>query len=185
MTRIPLVTRDQVADKDKPAYDAFMQARAGRPNVGPYTLLLHMPEMAQKLEALRLCLRDEASLSPKLQEIVMISVAREMNCAFIWYAHAAAARKAGVRDDLVDDIRERRPLTNLDADEQAVVDFTRELLRDRKVSRGTFDAATARFGQRGTMTLTNLIACYAVLAYNMNAYELEAPAHATERPLTT
>ena len=145
MARIPLVTRDQVADTDKPAYDVFMQARAGRPNVGPYTLLLHMPEMAQKLEALRLCLRDEASLSPKLQEIVMISVAREMNCAFIWYAHAAAARKAGVRDDVVDNIRERRPLANLDADEQAAVDFTRELLRDRKVSRGAFDAATSRF----------------------------------------
>ena len=31
--------------------------------------------------------------------------------------------------------------------------------------------------------LTNLIACYAVLAYNMNAYELEAPAHATEPAL--
>jgi len=65
-----------------------------------------------------------------------------------------------------------------------VVDFTRELLRDRKVSRPTFDAATARLGQRGTMTLTNLVACYAVLAYNMNTYELEAPAHPTEKPLT-
>jgi hypothetical protein len=32
--------------------------------------------------------------------------------------------------------------------------------------------------------LTNLIACYAVLAYNMNTYELEAPAHATEPALT-
>ena len=183
MARIPLVTRDQVTDNEKPAYDAFMASRAGRPNIGPYTLLLHMPEMAQKLEALRLYLRDEASLSQKLQEIVMISVAREMNCAFIWYAHAAAARKAGVRDDIVDNIRERRPLTNLDADEQAVVDFTRELLQLRKVSRATFDAATARFGQRGMLTLTNLIACYAVLAYNMNAYELEARAHPTENPL--
>jgi hypothetical protein len=64
------------------------------------------------------------------------------------------------------------------------VDFTRELLQSRKVSRPTFDAATARFGQRGTMALTNLIACYAVLAYNMNTYELQAPAHATEKPLT-
>ena len=185
MARIPLVTRDQVADKDKPAYDAFMQARTGRPNVGPYTLLLHMPEMAQKLEALRLCLRDETSLSQKLQELVMISVAREMSCGFIWYAHAAAARKAGVRDDIVDNIREHRPLTHLDPDEQAAVDFTRELLQNRKVSKGSFDAATTRFGQRGTMTLTNLIACYAVLSYNMNTYELEAPAHATEKPLTT
>ena len=183
MARIPLVTRDLVADPDKPAYDAFMASRAGRPNVGPYTLLLHMPEMAQKLEALRLYLRDESSLSQKIQELVMISVAREMGCAFIWYAHAAAARKAGVRDDLVDAIREKRPLPRLDADEQAAVDFTRELLQQRKVSPATFAAATARFGQRGTMTLTNLIACYAVLAYNMNAYELEAPAHPTEPAL--
>src|SRR3989454_3270496 len=184
MTRIPLATREHIAEKEQPVYDAFMASRQNRPNIGPYTLLLHMPEMAQKLEALRLYLRDEASLSQKLQEIVMISVAREMSCAFIWYAHAAAARKAGVRDDIVDNIREKRPLTNLDADERAAVDFTRELLQNRKVSRPTFDAATARFGQRGTMALTNLIACYAVLAYNMNTYELEAPAHPTEKALS-
>jgi 4-carboxymuconolactone decarboxylase len=184
MARIPLVTRDQIGEKEKPAYDAFMLSRANRPNIGPYSLLAHMPEVAQKVEALRIYLRDEASLSQKLQELVMISVAREMSCAFIWYAHAAAARKAGIRDDVVDGIREKRALTNLDPEEQVVVDFTRELLQHRKVSRPTFDAATTKFGQRGTMTLTNLIACYAVLAYNMNAYELEVPAHPTEKALT-
>jgi len=184
MARIPLVTRDQIAEKEKPAYDAFMLSRAGRPNIGPYSLLLHMPEMAQRLEALRTYIRDEASLPQRLQELVMISVAAEMGCAFIWYAHAAAARQAGLRGDIVDNIRDKRPLVNLDPDEQTVIDFTRELLQQRKVSRPTFDAATARFGQRGAMTLTNLVACYAVLAYNMNTYELDAPAHATEKPLT-
>src|SRR5205814_2101350 len=184
MARIPLVTREQVAEKEKPAYDAFMQSRAGRPNVGPYSLLAHMPEMAQRLEALRLYLRDEASLSPRLQELVMISVAREMGCAFIWYAHAAPAKQAGVRAEVVDSIRERRPLKNLEPEEQTVGDFTRELLQHRKVSRATFDAATARFGRRGTMTRTNPIASYAVLAYNMNTYELDAPAHPTEKALT-
>jgi 4-carboxymuconolactone decarboxylase len=185
MARIPLVTRDQIVEKEKPAYDAFMLSRANRPNIGPYSLLLHIPEMAQRLEALRTYLRDEASLPQKLQELAMISVAREMSCAFIWYAHAAAARQAGVRDDIVDNIREKHALANLAPEEQTVVDFTRELLQNRKVSRPTFDAATARFGQRGTMTLTNLIACYAVLAYNMNTYDLEAPAHPTEKALTT
>ena len=184
MARIPLVTRDQVADKEKPAYDAFMLSRQNRPNIGPYSLLLHMPELAQRLEALRVYLREESSLSPKIQELVMISVAGEMGCAFIWYAHAAAARQAGVRGDVVDAIREKRAPADLDPDEQAAVDFTRELLQNRKVGRPTFDAATTRFGQRGTMTLTNLIACYAVLAYNMNTYELEAPAHPTEKGLT-
>ena len=183
MARIPLVTRDDVPEKEKSAYDEFMKSRGNRPNVGPYSLLLHMPEMAQRLEALRTYIRGEASLPQKLQELVMITVAREMDCAFIWYAHAAASRQAGVRDDIVDHIRERKALPNLDPDELTVVHFTRELLQNRWVSQPTFDAAVTRFGQRGMMTLTNLIACYALLAYNMNTYELEAPEHPTEQPL--
>lgn len=183
MARIPPATRDDVPEGEKGAYDEFMKSRGNRRNVGPYSLLLYMPEMAQRLEALRTYIRGEPSLPQKLQELVMISVAREMDCAFIWYAHAAAARQAGVRDAIVDNIREKKPLTNLDADELTVVNFTRELLQQRKVSQPTFDAAIARFGRRGVMTLTNLVACYAVLAYNMNTYELEAPAHPTEKPL--
>jgi 4-carboxymuconolactone decarboxylase len=183
VARIPPVTRDDVPDGEKTAYDAFVSSRGSRPNVGPYSLLLHMPEMAQRLEALRTYIRGEASLPQKLQELVMITVAREMDCAFIWHAHAAAARQAGIHDDIVDAIRDKRPLPELDQDHRTAVDFTRELLRNRKVSRPTFDAAMTCFGRRGTMTLTNLVACYAVLAYNMNAYELEAPEHPTEKAL--
>ena len=183
MARIAFVTPADVAANERPAYDAFLQARGGKLNAGPYALLLHMPELAQRLEALRLYLRAEKSLPQKVQELVMITVAREMDCAYIWYAHAAAARAAGVRVDIVDSIREKRPLTGLDADQQSAVDFTRELLTSRRVSQTTFDRANASFGQRGTLTLTNLVACYAQLAYNMNAYQLEAPVHATEPAL--
>ncbi len=183
MARIPLVTRDAVAEHEKDAYDTFSERRGSEPKVGPYSLIAHMPEMAQRLEALRTYIRGEESLPQKLQELVMITVAREMGCAFIWYAHAAPARQAGVRDDIVDNTRERQPLTNLDADEQTVVNFALELLQNRSVSQATFDAASRQFGQRGTMTLTNLVACYAVLAYNMNTYELEAPEHPTEKGL--
>ena len=113
----------------------------------------------------------------------MLTVAREMDCAYIWQAHAAAAREAGVRGDIVDNLRDKRALGGLDPDEQTAVDFARELLRNRKVSQPTFDKASASLGRRGTLTLTSLIACYATLAYVMNAYELEAPAHAAERAL--
>jgi 4-carboxymuconolactone decarboxylase len=142
-----------------------------------------MPEMARRLEALRTYIRGEASLPQQLQELVMIAVAREMDCAFIWHAHAAAARQVGIRDSIVDAIRDKKPLPDLDPDERAVVNFTRELLQNRQVSQTTFDEAISRFGQRGMMTLTNLIACYAVLAYNMNTYQLEAPEHPTEKAL--
>jgi 4-carboxymuconolactone decarboxylase len=183
MARIPFATRNDIQEREKPAYDAFVQARGSAPAAGPYALLLHMPEVAQKLESLRLYLRDEASVPQKVQELVMLSVAREMDCPYIWHAHAAAAREVGVPRDIVDNIREKRAPAGLAADEQAAVDFTRELLRNRKVAPATFDRATASFGRRGTLTLTNLVACYATLAYIMNTYELEAPAHATEAAL--
>src|SRR5262245_54001140 len=127
VARIPPVTREAVPENEKAAYDAFITSRGNRPNVGPYSLLLHMPEMAQRLEALRTYISGEESQLHKPQELVLIPVAREMDCAFIWYAHAAAARQAGVRGDLVDRIRERQGLTNLHADEHARVQFAREL----------------------------------------------------------
>ncbi|RPI36334.1 MAG: hypothetical protein EHM67_12815 [Hyphomicrobiaceae bacterium] len=180
MARIPLVTRDAVPPAEQAAYDAFSASRGSEPKIGPYSIIAHMPEMAQRLEALRTYIRKEASLPQRLQEMVMLTVAREMNCGFIWYAHAAAARQAGVRGEIVDSIREKRPLTGLAPEEQIALRFARELLQNRKVSKANFDAATETFGQRGTMTLTNLVACYAVLAYNMNTYELEVPEHPTE-----
>ena len=183
MARIPFVTSNDIPDNERPAFDRFVQNRGSIPNAGPYALLLHMPELAQRVESLRLCVREEASLPQKIQELVMLTVAREMDCAYIWHAHAAEARKLDVRSDIVDNIRDKYDLTDLNKDEQAAVDFTRELLRNRKVSRATFDRASASFGRRGTLTLTNLIAAYAMLAYNMHPYELEAPVHASEKAL--
>src|SRR5262249_62224277 len=98
-------------------------------------------------------------------------------------AAAAAARQGGVRHDIVERPRAKQALPTLEPAEQTVVQFTRELLQKRRVSQATFEAASHLLGQRGTMTLTNIVACYAVLAYNMNTYELEAPAHPTEPAL--
>lgn len=183
MARIPFVSADSITPNEKPAFDAFVKRRGSFPDNGPYATIAHLPKIAQLLDELRLALRDEASLAQPIQELVMITVACEMGCGYIWHAHAAAARKKGVRGDIIDNLREQHPLTGLDAGQQAAVDYARELLRDRKVSRPTFDRATACFGQRGTITLTNLVACYAVLAYNMNTYEVTAPAGGAEKPL--
>jgi len=183
MARIPFATREDVPESERAAYDEFLEKRGGRLSAGPYALLLHMPVLAQKLEALRLQIREDSTVPQLLQELVMLTVAREMDCAYIWYAHAAAAREAGLRSEIIDGLREKRALTGLTADEQTSLDFARELLRNRKVSKATFDRANAAFGRRGAMLLTSLVGCYAVLAYFMNTYELEAPAHASERPL--
>lgn len=183
MARLPFVTPDDIDPSEKAAYDAFVAMRGQRPNMGPtgpFALLGHMPVLAHKLESYRLAVRDENSLAQPLHELAMITVAREMDSEYIWYAHAAAARKAGIAAEVVAAIRERGTPAGLSEDEQIVYDFTRTLLRTRHVDDATFERARGRFGKRGVLTLVQLVGCYAMLAYAMNALELASPADSTE-----
>jgi 4-carboxymuconolactone decarboxylase len=146
--------------------------------------MLHVPELLQRGEHLRAYLRGDASSLPlHIREFAMILTARELDCQFIWNAHAALARQAGVRDDIVDRLRDRQELTDLAPDEAAVVHYGREFFRIHRVSQATFDAALAQFGVRGLVELTNLMGYYALLAFNINAFGVELPPESREAPL--
>jgi 4-carboxymuconolactone decarboxylase len=68
----------------------------------------------------------------------MLVTARELDCQHIWNAHAASARQASVRYEIVDALREREELPGLAADEAAVVHYGRKFFRTHRVSRGAF-----------------------------------------------
>ena len=184
MARIPAVTREAIPAEQRDVFDAFVEGRGtGVPTSGPFSLVLHIPEMAKRLEDLRTYLRQEPSLPQRLQELAMLTTARELDCLFIWNAHAAAARGAGLRDDIVDNLRDKKELTGLSPEETTVLNLGREYFRTRRISKATFDTALSRLGIRGLMTLINLMGCYAVLAINMNILEMELPDGATEKTL--
>jgi hypothetical protein len=63
MARIPPVTREAIPPNERAAYDAFSAARGSEPKIGPYSLIAHMPEMAQRLEALRSATRQVSAKS--------------------------------------------------------------------------------------------------------------------------
>ena len=113
----------------------------------------------------------------------MLVTAREMDCQFIWNAHAGGGRKEGLSDTLVDNLRDNRELPPLSAQESAVVEYGREFFRTHKVSQATFGKALAQFGIRGLTELTNLMGYYASLAFNINAFGVEIPEERTEKAL--
>jgi 4-carboxymuconolactone decarboxylase len=146
--------------------------------------MLQVPELLQRGEHLRAYLRgDGSSLPPKVRELAMILTARELDCPFIWNAHAASARRAGVRDDIVNRLRDKQEVTGLAPDEAAVVNYGREFFRTHRVGQAAFDAARAQFGGRGLVELTNLMGYYALLAFNINAFGVGLPPEISEPPL--
>ena len=184
MVRIQPATRESVPEDQREAFDQFVQQSGNIPTTGPLSVMIHAPEMLARGEHLRAYLRgDESSLPPNIRELAMLVTAREMDCQFIWNAHVAQGRNWGLNDDLLDNLRDKQPMTGLSPEEAVVLDYGRELFRTRRVTQAVFDAALARFGPQGLTELTSLMGYYAMLAFNINAFEVGLPEDLTEAPL--
>jgi 4-carboxymuconolactone decarboxylase len=181
MVRVPLVNREQVPEHLHSAFDEVVGSRGRGSNVvssGPTSILINSPEMARRCVQLSSYLRGESTLPKKIQELAMLTTARSLDCQYIWNAHAASGRQAGLNDALVDSLRENRPLPPMPSDEAAVVNYGMEFYKTHKVSATTFQAALDQFGPQGLAELTTLMGYYALLAFNANAFQIDLP----ERP---
>ncbi len=184
MARIAPANRDTVPADQLGAFDEYVAERGSVPEAGPLSVMINVPELIKRGEHLRAYLRgDESSLPLNIRELGMLVTAREMDCQFIWNAHAAMGRRSGLANDLVDNLRDKKELTGLSAEESAVVNYGREFFRTHKVSQATFDEALSHFGARGLVELTTLMGYYSCLAFNINAFEVGLPAEITEAPL--
>ena len=181
MARIPVPTRESVPEQYRSVFDEVVQFWGKRySGNGPGTVTLNSPELANRLNSLADYLRGGSGLPAKAQQLAMLTVARELDCQYIWNSHAAAGRREGLSDALVDAMRDKKDLPSMAADEAAVVNYGREFFRTHKVSDATFQAAVQQFGVHGLTNLTNLMAYYALLAFNANAFQIDMPAERTE-----
>ena len=180
VARLPLATRENVPESQRTIFDEMVKGLGSVPRYGPGSVLIHVPKAHQWATLLNHYLREESSLPKKIQELAMLVTARELDCQHIWNAHAASARKAGVRSELVDALRDRKELPALGADEGAVVHYGREFFRTRRVSRGAFQAALEQFGRQGVVELGLVMGNYSLLALLINSFDTDLPPDRTE-----
>ena len=176
MARLPLASRESVPEDQRAAFDEVLSSLGGSvPRYGPGSVMLHVPKAHQRVMALNRFLRGESTVPKKLQELAMLVTARELDCQYIWNAHAASAREAGVGSATVDALRDRKELPKLADDEAAVVRFAQEFFRTRRVSRGTFQVALEQFGTRGAIELGLIFGNYTMLALLVNSFDVDLP----------
>ena len=183
MARIPVATRDSIPEAQQATFDEIVAARGGPVESGPVSVLVNSPEMAKRASHLSSYLRQESTLPLKIQELAMLVTARERDCQYIWNAHAASGRRAGLSDTLVDALRDKGELPEIPGDERAVVNLGREFFRTNQVSEAAFQAALQQFGVQGLTELTTLMGYYALLAFNANTFAIDLPAERTEPEL--
>ena len=175
MARLPLATRESIPEDQRAAFDEMLKSLGSVPRFGPGSVMIHVPRAHQLWTAVNRHLRGESTIPKKLQELAMLVTARENDCQYIWNAHAASARAAGIADATVDALRERKELPKLPDDERAVIRFGQEFFRTRRVSRGGFQSVVEQLGQRGAIELAMVMGNYTALALCVNSFDVDLP----------
>jgi 4-carboxymuconolactone decarboxylase len=174
MPRIPLVSDANMTDAQRRVHAAMMSGPRRSPPVGPLAAAMHRPDLAEKWSDLGLVLRFNSSFEPRLREFVILLTGRHWDCQFEWYSHECEARKAGLSAQTIETLRQGGSSFQT-PDEQAIHDYTIELLRTHRASDATYQRILAAYGIAGIVELTALIGYYSMVALTLNAHEIGVP----------
>jgi 4-carboxymuconolactone decarboxylase len=138
-------------------------------------MLLHSPQLAEKLLPLVSFFRDQTLVEAKLRSVAILAGVREREAQYVWAAQAAQARRNGVSDDVIDLLRARGDAARLPAEERDVVNYVRQLVRNNRVDQAVFDALRKRFGEQWLIELTAITGFFGLISGIANAFEVPAP----------
>jgi 4-carboxymuconolactone decarboxylase len=149
---------------------------------GPFSMLLHSPKLAERLLPLVTFFRDESVVDAKLRSIAILSAVREREAAYVWAAQVGAARRNGLREEVIDLLRAKGDPGKLPAEERDIVTYVRQLMRTNRVDQAVFDALKNRYDAQWMVELTAAANYFAMLSGVVNAFEVAAPADGDKLP---
>jgi 4-carboxymuconolactone decarboxylase len=152
---------------------------------GPFSMLLHSPELAQRLLPLVTFFREESVVDARLRSVAILAAVREREAAYVWSAQVGAARRNGLGEDVIDVLRARGDAGALPPEERDIVTYVRQLMRTNRVDQQAFDALRSRHDERWMVELTAAANYFAFLSGVVNAFEVPAPPDGDRLPATT
>ena len=143
---------------------------------GPFNVLLRSPEMGDLAQKLGEYARFRPDVPAKLRELAIIVTARHWTAQYEWYAHRRAAEQAGLKEEIIKAIADRKRPTGMQPDEEAVYNFASELLETRNVSDATFKAVVDKFGEKGVVDIIGVMGYYQMVSMLLNVDRYPLPA---------
>lgn len=117
--RFPTRTIEQLNPEQKVvAAEVLKQSSAGLG--GPYAMLINSPELLKRYLLMTEYLRQKTSLPKHLNEMAILLEARIWDAQYEWWAHEPLARKAGLSEAIINDIRDGKRPSALQPDEAIV-----------------------------------------------------------------
>ena len=117
--RFPQLTLEQLNDQQRPVGEKIVKISSVGLG-GPYNPMLRSPVYAQRMYDLLDYLRWHTSVPTKLNEMAILIVGRQWRSQVEWFAHAPLAKKAGLADLIIADLKANKRPADMSPDEEVV-----------------------------------------------------------------
>jgi len=108
MARIDEVKRENLTARQQQLYDDIMRTRPRGSLSGPFSVLIHTPDIAEPANSLANCFRVSPKLGKRLIELITLMACRGATVQYAWSVHEPLALKEGLTQQTIDAIRARR-----------------------------------------------------------------------------
>jgi len=144
----------------------------------PVHVWLKSPGLADHAHRLGAHVRFGTPFTAKQTEIAILVTARYWTAQFEWAAHVRLGLQAGLTQEQIDAIAERRTPGFDDPDDRLVYEFAHSYYRNHRVDEATYERVVKRWGDKGVVDLAGLIGYYSFVSVTLNVFEVPTPAGA-------
>lgn len=175
MTRLSAPNPATMNEHQKRVHAAI--AAGPRGNVrGPLAIWLNRPGLAEHAQALGQYCRYDSSLSTRLSELAILTMAVLWQSEFEWWAHKPIALKAGVSEETIRAmLNNDQPIPFAQDDEQVVHEFVSTLVTTRQVPQALYNKAMEILGQDNVVDLVGLAGYYTLISMTLNVFDVGLP----------
>jgi 4-carboxymuconolactone decarboxylase len=174
MARVPQIAgKADVSVSDQHVVDQVMEV-FGRVR-GPFSILLHSPDLAERLLPMVPFARKGTIVEPQLRFVGILATVREKDANYVWAAQVNVARESGLSEATIDVLRAKGGISALKPEERDVATYARQLALTNRVDQSVFDTLQKRHGTKWLVELTAIMSFYGALCGVVNAFEVPAP----------
>lgn len=168
LSRLPPVTP---ADLDDEARRLFNERQSFTPGPGPTHITVYIP----RERSLGVPTGENSPVGPRLFQLAVLIVAREIDQQYEWSAHEPAGLRQGLEQAVIDVVKYDRPVTGLAEKDATLIAFGRSLLRDNRVSSELWADMVRLFGRQNTIDVLGIMGDYLRVGIMLNAVNQQQP----------
>jgi 4-carboxymuconolactone decarboxylase len=168
LSRLPPVTPE---DLDDEARRLFNERQNFTPGPGPTHITVYIP----RERSLGVPTGENSPVGPRLFQLAVLIVAREIDQQYEWSAHEPAGLRQGLEQSVIDVVKYGRPVTGLAEKDATLIAFGRSLLRENSVSSELWADMVRLFGRQNTIDLLGIMGDYLRVGIMLNAVNQQQP----------